>query len=442
MANRCVVSTECPTCGAPLDFGEGSNAVRCSHCRSNLLVTGRKQVLSYSIAPRLDAHRVMAKAVVGHKERGVPCRVVKRQLYFVPYYRMTGQDFLWEVAPPKPRIEASASVTEGQDLLPEGEEIEFRDRYVEKNFVACDLPGLGMYSLGIRPAVLRLELFRRETLEAIGRVVSITISADRALSLGMKAVDSTHVLYRQVIGKVLSVVYFPFWVVEIESEGENRLTILDAVAETVIQLDAPLSLYTILDRKPTSDPLVAGFRPLACPNCGWDLPLRPDDVIFFCSSCDRAWQIRGSQLSEVSYQIANGHRAEIGRTVKYLPLWVLQAEVDQRPMRFFLPAFRYRRLKFLSELAIHLSRKQPSYGLSSEKGPEVHGGYYDQDDAVMLAQFTYAGLMSASPGAIRALQEDRFSVAGAALTWLPFKVEGGYLIDPLIGQYLPQALLL
>lgn len=442
MAGRFIVSTECPTCGAPLDFAEGSNAVRCGHCRSNLLVTGRRQVLSYSIAPKLEAHRAVAKAVVGHKERAVPCRVVKRQLYFVPYYRLTGQDFLWEVAPPKPRLDASTSVTEGEGLLPEGEEIEFRDRYVEKNFVACDLPVLGMHSLGVRPAVLRLELFRRETLEAIGRVVSVTMSHDRALSLGMKAVDSTHLVYRQVIGCVLSVIYFPFWVVEVESQGENRLTILDAVAATVIQLDAPMSVYTILDCKPTSDPLVAGFRPLACPNCGWDLPLRPDDVIFFCSSCDRAWQIWGSQLSEVSYQIVDGPRREKGKTARYLPFWVLQAEVGDRPSRFFLPGFRYRRLKFLSDLAIHLSRRQPSYELSSGKISEVHGCYYDQDDAAMLAQFIYAGLISGSLGAIRALQENRFSVASTTLVWLPFKVEGGYLIDPFLGQYLPQSLLL
>lgn len=442
MADRFVVSTECPTCGAPLDFAEGSNTVRCGHCRSNLLVTGRKQVLSYSIAPKLEAHRAVAKAVAAHKERGVPWRVVKRQLYFVPYYRLTGQDFLWEVAPPKPVPDESTNAAEGDALVPEGEEFEFRDRYVEKNFAACDLPGLGMYSLGIRPAVLRLELFRRETLEAIGRVVSVTMSPDRALSLGMKAVDPAHLVYRQVIGRVLSVIYFPFWVVEVEAQGENRLTILDAVAATVIQPDAPPSLYAILDSKPTSDPLVAGFRPLACPNCGWDLPLRPDDVIFFCSSCDRAWQIRGFQLLEVPYQIAEGPSVESGKAVKYLALWVLQAEMDQRPLRFFLPAFRYRRLKFLSELAIHLSRKQPSYRLTSARDPEVHGCYYDQDDAVLLAQFTYAGLMSASLGAIKALQENRFSVASTTLLWLPFKVEGGYLIDPFLGQHFPQGLLL
>ena len=51
MTSHLVVSTECPLCGAPLDFTEGSNAVQCLHCRSNLLVTGRKQVLSYYVAP-------------------------------------------------------------------------------------------------------------------------------------------------------------------------------------------------------------------------------------------------------------------------------------------------------------------------------------------------------------------------------------------------------
>ncbi|MFB3108177.1 MAG: hypothetical protein ACE1ZE_02275, partial [Candidatus Binatia bacterium] len=105
MTSHLVVSTECPLCGAPLDFTEGSNAVRCLHCRSNLLVTGRKQVLSYYVAPKMDAQGALAKLTAAKKQSGARYRVIKKQLYFIPYYRLTGHDFRWEVPPDKPKRE-------------------------------------------------------------------------------------------------------------------------------------------------------------------------------------------------------------------------------------------------------------------------------------------------------------------------------------------------
>ncbi len=463
MTTRLVVSTECPTCGAPLDFGEGSNAAQCSHCQSHLLVTGRKQVLSYSIAPKLNAHRAVARAMIAHKQNGIPVRAIKPQLYFIPYYRLTGQDFLWELAAPEPKPEPAAPTGTMSDLpvrqaglsmdldwgkavspnLDSDREIQFQDRYVEKNFVACNLNGLDMYSLGIRPAVLRLELFQKKVLEASGKVVSVSIPPEEALSHGMKAADSQNILYRAVIGRVLSVIYFPFWAVEVERQGERSLTILDAVSETMVKLDAPISLHATLDHPSMTDPQVIGFRPLTCPNCGWDFPVRPDDVVFFCSSCEKAWQLLRNDLYEVPYQIAGLPNSDQKGPVKYLPFWVLQAQTDKdAPCRFFVPAFRYRRLKVLSDLARMISRKQPSYSLLDGERPEVHGCYYDQEDAAALAQFIHMNMVSKGSGDIKVFQDGKFSVSSATLTWFPFKVQGQSLTDPFTSQSLFQNLLL
>ena len=219
MIHRLTVSTECPTCGAPLDFAEGSNAIHCAYCRSNLLVTGRKQVLSYYIAPKVNFHRAVTEVVSAHKAKGWwPFRLVKAQLYFIPYYRFTGHDFRWEEAPPSPKgdtirgpqssyttILTTAALGKA-GLLGKASKAIFRDRYVEKNFLACNLYGVGLYSLGIRPAVLRLELFRREALESMGKIVEADIGPEAALSRGMKTVKSQHPLYRRGIGRVLSVI--------------------------------------------------------------------------------------------------------------------------------------------------------------------------------------------------------------------------------------------
>ncbi len=500
MNSRLTVSTECPTCGAPLDFTEGNHAIQCGHCRSRLLVTGRKQLLSYFISPKLDVHRAVAKALLALKEEGVECRVIEPRLYFIPYYRLTGHDFLWEKSAPKPKIEpidlsafspdppqadltmtfqAASDFLEGlwefgkklyrredQSLsqpdapkqgsslerkppvaaplqsaaepVREEEEMNFRDRYVERNFIACDLKGWGAYSLGVRAAVLRLELFRKEVLEEQGTIVGVTLSSEEALRQGMRKAEPENVLYRQVLGRVLSLIYFPFWVIRVQRQGEARLIFLDAVSERVIHSDAPISLLAFLDRPATGESATVGFRPLTCPNCGWDLPFDPEDILFFCTSCARGWQIEGSALSPIDYQVAalpDGAAAS-----HYLPFWVLQAEVEQNPSaRFFLPAFRYRRLKLLGDLAKRLSKTPPDYKISTEPFVPSQGGCYDPEDAALLARFTWAGLQGRQE--MKPLEEKPFLVRSATLTWLPFQIEGNGLRDPFTGMRLPQNLL-
>ena len=97
--SQVVVSTECPTCSGPLDLSEGANAIRCPSCGSNLLVTGRKQVLSYWVAPKVKAEVAGAVARTGRLE----ARVAGARLFFVPFYRLTGHDFQWQDVPAQAR---------------------------------------------------------------------------------------------------------------------------------------------------------------------------------------------------------------------------------------------------------------------------------------------------------------------------------------------------
>jgi ribosomal protein L37AE/L43A len=451
MNSRLTVSTECPSCGAPLDFREGSTALQCGHCRSHLLVTGRKQVLSYAVPPTLTVQGAVAVTSAAHKRNGSPCRVVHPQLYFLPYYRLTGHDFLWEWGPPSGEKLDSVQGNNEESRFREWESqrslvrssgaIQFRDHYIEKNFLACDLRGVDVYSLGVRPSVLRLRLFHRAMLETDRRIVSVTIAPEMALIHGMKT-EVHDILYRQVLGSVLSVIYFPFWVVEVECRGKQCLTIIDAVAGTLITLDASPALYTVLNRGPSADPQVIGFRPLVCPNCGWDLPLRPDDSIFFCSSCNRVWQITGQELSEVSYQVAEQLRVGTQGSLQYLPFWVLQEGSGHGFQRFFVPAFRCRRLKLLNDLAMNMSRRQPAYSVTNSATPELQGCYYDQEDAMRLAQFASAGLRAKNPEELRTMQDEQLPISGATLTWFPFADQGYSLVEPFTKTSLPRQLLL
>ncbi|MFO0754406.1 MAG: hypothetical protein U0411_13915 [Thermodesulfovibrionales bacterium] len=436
--NRLDVSAECPSCGAPLDFKEGSNAVQCRYCGSNLLVTGRKQVLSYYVEPKADRHRGAAAVLTARKGREEDsCHIAGMRLCFIPYYRLSGHDLRWERA-------AEGDEAEGADFP--------ADRYLEKNFLACSLEGRGIYSLGVRPSALALRLFHEETLAAAGKVVAADVSVEAALARGMKTELPENLLYRAVIGRILSLVYFPFWIVELECGGKRSLSLMDAVTGTVIPSDAPLSLYEVLDRTAAeTHHRTAGFRPLVCPNCGGDLPVKPDDVVFFCAACVRAWQIYGSDFREVPYRFAEARdSAAEGGAATYLPVWlpfwVLRAEQGEGPHRFFLPAFRYRGLKALSDLATALTRMQPEYTVSEHTDSGVRSGisygcYYDQEDAELLALFVHGG-MKAREHAGATEKGGELALSGAELVWLPFSTKGPDLVDPFTGRALSKNALL
>jgi DNA-directed RNA polymerase subunit RPC12/RpoP len=451
MENRLVVATTCPTCSAPLDFAQGTNAIQCGYCRSSLLVTGHKQILSYAISPKVERHDAVAQAQLAYEERSMPCCVRTARLYFIPYYRLTGHDLRWvQVASSAERRALSTSLLQSIMEQPEARQTfrepckpQLHDRYIEKNFIACPMPGAGLHSLGIRPAVLRLELFRSEHLTSLGTVVPVGMSPREALAQGLKTVGKQHVMMRQVLGRMLSVLYFPYWVVEVERAGQTALAIVDAVATKVITLDAPCSLYRVLHQASNTTPQVIGFRPLVCPNCNWNLPLRTDDSLCFCTACDRAWQLAGSELHAVVYQVASLPSRPGQSGVTYLPFWILQPKtISGDPRPYYLPAFRYRRLKVLADLACRWTRKQPHYEMLTGAKPPLQGGFYDQGDAVQLAHFVHTGLSlerhrRGSPAA-----RPQLSFRRAALTWFPFTVRGRYLIDPITGLDLQHSALL
>ncbi|MGH7385221.1 MAG: hypothetical protein ACREKG_08550, partial [Candidatus Rokuibacteriota bacterium] len=236
--------------------------------------------------------------------------------------------------------------------------------------------------------------------------------------------------------------YFPFWVVELQQDGERWLTVVDGVAETLVQPRAPLSLYEALERPATDEPRTVGLRPLVCPNCGWALPVAPDDVIFSCGSCNRAWQIHGVELTEMPHEIADitpdGPEPGPGADLVYLPFWQLEGAGEQG--RAWVPAFRYRRLKALHDLAARLTARPPAYRPWTGERPAGHGCFYDTEDAALLARFAAAGRRR-TPREVKAAAEKEPAFAGARLTWIPFKREGRALLDPSTGLALQERLL-
>jgi hypothetical protein len=261
---------------------------------------------------------------------------------------------------------------------------------------------------------------------------------------GLKSTGLDRALHREVVGRVLSLLYFPLWMIPFEQNQELRVTIVDGVSQNVIGRSLPGTLLDALHQTTSKAPPVIGFRPLVCPNCGWDLPLRPDDVVFVCKACHRAWSIRGNRLLPTRFSIA---KSDLGKTPqRYLPHWAFEAKVpgEQKTRRFLMPAFRYRRLKLLADLATNLARTQPVVQLAepTPETPDLHGCFFDAEDATSLCRFVAAGLESRSLTAVERFPAHEVRAGKPVLLWIPFR-EGPYsLYDPFVNTALPKNLLL
>lgn len=440
-----IVSTECPSCGAPLDFSEGSNAVRCQHCQSQLLVTGRTQLLSYSMAPTVDPRDAARTAAYECQAAGRPARVREATLWLIPYYRMTGHDLRWEWATRERERREAVDDSEARlfaKVMPHGMAIEspsqdddlrqlqLHDRYIEKSFLACAIEGLGLpVSLGLRATVLRLQLYRPDLAGTRVRVVPPTLAPERAWETGLKAVGAGEAVYRRVLRPVLSLVYQPVWAVTVKAETDAVILVDALTGKPLRRGDNQLSV-DVPPQEPPPAATIVGLRPLVCPNCGWAFPLKADEIIAPCASCWRAYAIHGSELRQVDYRLGIVAQANDVEGVTHLPFWVLDASVEAERLQLHIPAFRYRRLKFLVDIARVLAAKVPTYTSATASQFSGRGAFYDQDDAAALASVVFSATDLSSDRKAKQLKRAPLEVHATNLVWMPYRQERDALIDP------------
>ncbi len=132
--------------------------------------------------------------------------------------------------------------------------------------------------------------------------------------------------------------------------------------------------------------------------------------------------------------------------MKYLPFWVLTAIAGgAEPLTFYVPAFRFRRLKMLADLATNITRQKLNYSICGDEKlgiKDMQGCYYDAEDAFLIAQFIQAGITSKTSEEMKSFNKNNLSPLSATLIWFRFKVNGGKLVDPFTETIIAQGLLL
>lgn len=197
-----------------------------------------------------------------------------------------------------------------------------------------------------------------------------------------------------------------------------------------------------------------GLVPLDCPTCGAALAASGEDVVFYCTACRNGYRYQNERphlaLLEVQFVAASNIAAE-----RYLPFWVLEAEVEVRNRRagrnmprliqaffsggsggapdgdgrFVVPAFRAD-LDATTDLTRRYTQALPE--LNERLGEKLTGGCFGVDDAKKLAHFA---LIAGEVDKLDTLKTLEYSIrfGGARLLGVPFARDEHGLKDAVYG---------
>ena len=382
------VEQSCPQCGAPVTLSETSRLLTCPYC-------GTKNFLQTS-----SVFRYVLPDKVEPPERG--------RLLYAPYIRFRGNIFLVSEAGMTCRV---VDTTQQGTILPA-------------------LPP----SLGVRAQAMKLA---RLTAETGGRFLRLSIKTkvilEKAAQIGEQSGRGGQVIFhRAYIGDTVSLIYLPLL--------RDNNCLFDAVTDTMlIDLDRETSLP--LQGKPFNPRWQVNFLPTLCPRCGGDLDGEGDCLVLTCGNCDTAWEIGNDGLRRLQWQILPGD----GDHPLYLAFWKISTRIPameiesfadfinktnqpvvprpqwhERPMSFWIPAFKLRPKIFL-RVARQVTIGQ--WRLDPEKGhvaPNLYPVTLPASEARQAVKVTLAA-SATSPGNIFPfLPQARLRDVKMSLVYLPF----------------------
>ncbi|MCG6945645.1 MAG: hypothetical protein LJE87_09910 [Deltaproteobacteria bacterium] len=456
------IKIDCPQCGGDIVFDEEIEVVRCNYCGSTNQISGKSGNPRFMFPPRWTKEKCRHR-IASLLSGKVSWRLKKKGLHLVyaPYWRTIGMVFHWLLG----KKEHTSPI--GGRSWDDAKEL--KAKLFDFSFPAYKEPDLDLESLGVRTAVIPLQLFHHTRLSGSEIVLPVEVSLQEArehsssfLTYGFSD-PSFRVEFKdtQLIGEVYSLVYFPFWVLEVTGNNRRGLLIIDGVANRIRKTVWDQDVDSFF-RENTSSEAAAHFSdlrliPFVCPVCGWDLPFSPMSKTHVCATCTRAWIEKAGSYREVEYQLV-AVPEKFEHATRYMPFWdlgiqihtpdrVLQNRVDLRTLlpnlpvgsesgngaqsiKFLIPAFKIRGPKALSKLATIFCANPPSRPLRAREGLEkekFEGVCLGGEEAEQLAQVVLISMVPRyNRRARKVLKKSKISVETTRLIYYPFYRKGIY----------------
>lgn len=390
--SRLLIEHQCPQCGAPATLEETERLFTCPFCR----------VKSYLVTRDYFRYMLPHAAPAG------------KSLLFLPYWRFKGSFFV---------------------SLPGG----IKHRIVDVSQQAVSSP-LFPASLGLRSQTLKLRFVSPEN---EGVFLKPKVSSKELLRLAEETFTSTTrepMFAKTFVGDCLSQIYSPFYVTD---------KVFDAVLNRPVSSALPenFDASTMEGGKPDWR---IEFVPSLCPNCGWDLAGEKNALALSCKNCNSLWMNKGKGFTKLEFGV---FPTETPDSV-YFPFYRIRAEVsgsqlasyadlvktanmakvvqegwDEKPFRFWTPAFKIRPQDFLFfSRNVTLSQPPNQYVAQLPEG-EVLPVTMPFQDAVESLKINLASFIK-PPSMLRVLDTVEIKAKSLVLVYIPFQKTGKELFQP------------
>jgi hypothetical protein len=398
-----LIEHQCPQCGAPATLGETDRLFTCPFCKVRSYLT-------------TDDYFRYTFSSAKHSDKPLIC---------LPYWRIKGSLFAC----------LSGGIT---------------SRIVDVSHQSLSSPFFPV-SLGLRSQTLKL---RFASPDSEGFFLKPTLSFKEPLRAAEETFTSglgEHIFAKAFIGETLSQIYSPFHVTD---------RVFDAILERPVSPPLPqdFDISTFQGGKPDWR---IEFIPTLCPNCGWDLEGERNAIALFCRNCNSLWMSNKKGFTKMEF----GHfPAESSESV-YFPFYRVRADVSgvnlasyadlvrvanmakvvqagwqERPFRFWTPAFKIRPQDFLF-FSRNLTLSQP---------PKERTGQLPEGEVLPVTMPIKEALESLKinlasfikpPKMLQLLANTEIKARGVILVYIPFQKWGNELIQPAFNLRTTRALL-
>jgi len=391
-SSRLLIDHQCPQCGAPITLEETERLFTCPFCR----------VKSYLVTRDYFRYMLPHAAPAG------------KSLIFLPYWRFKGSFFV---------------------SLPGG----IKSRIVDVSQQAAPSP-LFPVSLGLRSQTLKLRFVSPEN---EGVFLKPRVSSKDLLRLAEETLTSSTrepMFAKSFIGETLSQIYSPFYVTEKVFDAVLNRPVSTALAEG-------FDISAMEGGKPDWR---IEFIPTLCPNCGWDLQGEKNALALSCKNCNSLWMNKGKGFAKLEYGL---FPSETPDSV-YFPFYKIRADVsgitlssyadlvktanmakvvqggwEEKPFRFWTPAFKIRPQDFLFfSRNLTLSQPPKEYVTQLPQG-EVLPVTLPVQDAVESLKINLASFIK-PPKMLQVLDTVEIKVKSLVLVYIPFQRSGNELFQP------------
>ena len=449
----------CPRCGGTVTFLEGAAALDCPSCRGRFFL-GEDGSAGWLLPPAIEPEAAADVARTWLRESGRRVtRIDPPQGVLIPFYWTRGLRFVWRLKDPARERQVAYARSEhalrrvlgGSDPSGGAGDSEDWEAGASVEAFTYTFPAHPLARPGFGGAVrfqsLPLALLDPDRLPSGYRLLDPTLGIEDAGSRASRRLTARERtretgggisagvdLHRRLNLAAIPAVLVPFRFRDLDRgavlvdgvSGHAREAVDGDLLDAAGRAIAPGRL-----RYPE-------LLPLECEECGWELDLVERDRLHPCPNCGACWEMVGRERRRVRQWFLDVEPDPAGRL---LPFWVFGAGsgTENPPAEpLFVPAYAARHLEAQMHLAATLTRRPPSgdWYLDPDRAPR--GAAMGSEEARGWRWAVNGALSRESYSDFARFLKDSTSGAASAeppagLAWLPFRREGGDLVEPVTG---------